>query len=148
MIKTKPSTILIILSTIFLIIYFSINLINDNAKPSKIIINNKIIDIEIANTEEKRTKGLSLHKPLKENEGMLFIFAQPGFYGFWMKDMLFDLDFIWIQDEKIVDLTENVSHNNQEKIYQPKVPVTQVLEVNSGFVKKNGVKMGDEVRIK
>lgn len=87
------------------------------------------------------------HAPLKENEAMLFVFPAAGFHSFWMKDMTFDLDFIWINNNRIVDLTENVSHVNQTQIYMPKTEVDNVLEVNAGFIQMYGIKIGDKVSL-
>lgn len=115
---------------------------------AEVVINHTKIQVEVADTDEKRTKGLSRHTPLKENKGMLFVFPTSNYYGFWMKDMEFDLDLIWIENFKIVEITENVSHNNQGIIYKPKKIVDKVLEVNAGFVRKNGIKIGDILKIR
>ncbi len=111
-------------------------------------INSKTkVYVEVADTDAKRIHGLSGREGLKDNEGMLFVFENEGLYSFWMKEMKFDLDFVWIRNNKIVDIIQNVSHNNQEVIYRPKTPVTEVLEINAGFVEKNGIKIGDAVNI-
>ena len=52
--------------------------------------------VEIADNDEERVRGLSLREPIEANRGMLFIFDVSGNYSFWMKDMLFALDIIWI----------------------------------------------------
>jgi uncharacterized membrane protein (UPF0127 family) len=111
-------------------------------------INQTKLWVKIADSDQKRTQGLSGIPSLKNNEGLLFILPYKQMPIFWMKGMLFDLDFIWIAEGKVVDLTENVlapSTNNKNQIarVQPKVPVDMVLEVNKGFVKNNQVKIGD-----
>ncbi|MBU4141500.1 DUF192 domain-containing protein, partial [Patescibacteria group bacterium] len=65
-------------------------------KIEEIKIGGKIIKVEIADMPEKQAKGLSGRKFLAENHGMLFVFTSPDHYSFWMKDMNFSLDFIWI----------------------------------------------------
>lgn len=145
MIKLRYSSIFILLSLAVVLAYFIVKYQNQQTKLSQITINNKIINVEIADTDAKREKGLSFHKPLTDDEGMLFVFENSGFYGFWMKNMQFDLNFIWINNGRVVDITENVSHNNQERIYQSKVMVDEVLEVNAGFVKLNRIRIGDNV---
>jgi uncharacterized protein len=145
--KIKPSTFLIILSIIIIAIYLVIAIFSNQKKFNQVKINNKTINVEIADTNAKREKGLSFHEPLSEDEGMLFIFDTPGRYGFWMKDMNFDLDFIWIKNNKIVEITSNVSHNNPGKVYQPKTEVDSVLEVKSGFAKRNQIKIGEQIKI-
>jgi len=146
--RINPSTIFIILSVILLLSYIFIKFNSQRTKLTEITINDKKIQVEIADTEVKREKGLSFHKPLASDEGMVFVFESPANYGFWMKDMTFDLDFIWIKNSKIVEITENVSHNDQRKVYQPKLPVDQVLEVKAGFAKENDIRIGSGVLIK
>ena len=80
---------------------------------------------------------------------MLFDFKQSTQPSFWMKDMNFSLDLIWISQNKIAGVTENVpapSNKNQKlPLYSPPSPIDQVLEVNAGWAKKNNIAVGDEV---
>jgi uncharacterized protein len=145
--KIKPSTFIIFLSIIIIAIYLIVTTFAKQEKFNQIEINNKTINVEIADTSAKREKGLSYHKLLSEDEGMLFIFDQPARYGFWMKDMNFDLDFIWIKNNKIVEITNNVSHNNQGKVYQPDMAIDSVLEINAGYAERNKFKIGDILKI-
>jgi uncharacterized protein len=103
--------------------------------------------VEVADTGEKRSRGLAGRDGLEENRGMWFRFDQPGQYGFWMKGMKFPLDFIWIADNKVVEITESVLVDVSEspKVYQPQQPIDAMLEVNAGWVNRNGVKIGDRV---
>jgi hypothetical protein len=112
-------------------------------------IGKTIVQVEIADTAEKQEEGLSGRESLGKREGMLFVYPKKDFYRFWMKGMKFNLDFIWIADSRVVDLTLNVPVENKPDtdltIYTPKAPVDQLLEVNSGFVKKNNIKLQDKV---
>lgn len=116
-------------------------------------VGNATINTEVADTEEKRTKGLSGRDSLGPGSGMLFTFDKPDKYSFWMKDMKFPLDFIWIKDDQVVDLLKNIQPpvpnqaDNTLVIYQPVVPINKVLEVNGGFVDKNNIKVGDKVLV-
>ena len=75
---------------------------------------------------------------------MLFYFDSPGKYGFWMKDMKFDIDIIWIDmDQKVVGMAENVAVNSYPKIFYPPSDVKYVLEVPSGFTVEHNIKIGD-----
>lgn len=100
--------------------------------------------VEIRNTEEGRNQGLSNREKLAEDEGMLFMFDRPGIYVFWMKGMNFPLDFIWIRNNVVAEITENVGI--EEMDIRPKEVVDKVLEVNSGWVEKQGIKIGDAVK--
>ena len=106
--------------------------------------------MEIKDTSEERKQGLSNRKHLPKDQGVLFIFDQPAQHSFWMKNMLFDLDFIWIKNNKVVDITENVPapKNNQPPVsLKPKSPVNKVLEVNAGFIQKHHIKINDLVKL-
>lgn len=130
---------------------FFLNLkMNNNQNQTSIIIGKTKILTEVADTEILRVQGLSGRDLLPELTGKLFIFDKPGIYSFWMKDMKFPLDFIWISNNKVVDLTEDVPYPKYRSeslpVYQPKTPVDRVLEVNAGFIKKEGIQIGDIVR--
>lgn len=114
-----------------------------------ILINDHTFRVEVADTDEKRTRGLSGRSEIGA-DGMLFIFDSPGQYGFWMKEMLFDLDFIWIRDGQVVDIHEQIPHSVSSDstlpVYQPKQVVTQMLEVPAGTVEEFNIQIGDTVQ--
>ena len=112
----------------------------------KIKVGRVWVKVIIRDTVEGRKLGLSGFKELKKNEGMLFVFPVAAKYSFWMKEMKFDLDFVWIKDDRVVDITEKVKAKGGEATkVKPKVSVNKVLEVNSGWVEKNGIKVGDTI---
>lgn len=120
--------------------------IQSSYKRAKFITNTTTFNVEISDTPELRSLGLSSRKNLNADEGMLFIFPTAGFYSFWMKDMNFSLDFVWINGEKIIDLTENVPFpQSTEKLstYTSRFPADKILEIQSGAIKKNNIKVGD-----
>ena len=115
----------------------------------KLKIGDTELNVEISDTDQKRRQGLSGRATLSENTGMFFIFPSAGIHPFWMKDMLFPLDFIWIKENKVVQLDENIPPPSKTfglpKIVTPKESIDKVLEVNAGFIAKHGIKVGDEV---
>ena len=116
-------------------------------KINYIKINNHEVNVELAVTSEKQIKGLSQSDILPENSGMLFIYQRYEVQNFWMKDMKFPIDIIWIKDDRIIDLTKNipVPTSTNLLIYKPKFPVNYVLEVNAGWTDKNNIQVGDQV---
>jgi len=110
-------------------------------------INDIEILVEIADTPEKRAKGLSDRQSLPENQGMLFLFDKPDFHSFWMKDTLIPLDFIWIRDDKVVGITQNIKPEGYQPphVLTPEEKINAVLEANAGFVKKSNLKVGDKI---
>lgn len=113
-----------------------------------ISINDHELRVELADTPAKQSQGLSGRESLPNNQGMLFIFDNYTQPGFWMKDMQFPLDIIWIRDNMIIDITENipVPENNQLINYYPSEPINYVLEVNAGWVNKNNIKIGHKIK--
>ncbi len=111
-----------------------------------LIVGNKAITVAISDTEAKREQGLSGTAPLEPTQGMLFVFDSPLRPAFWMKDMNYPLDIVWInQDKKIVDVSENLNPNTYPMSFSPIVPVMYVLEVPAGFYKINLLRAGDSV---
>lgn len=113
-----------------------------------ITINHHQLKVEVADSLTKQTQGLSNRPYLSEEQGMLFIFNRHFKPVFWMKDMRFPLDIIWISDGIIVDITSNIpapQSGQPLKQYFPSQPVNYVLEVNAGWSAKNNIKIGDRV---
>lgn len=120
-------------------------------KTAKMIIKNQTFTVEIAQSNSQRERGLSYRPNLGKYDGMLFSFESPGLYPFWMKEMKFPLDFIWIKDNQVMDLTESVfapsSIGGQITVVTPKEPVNAVLEVNSRVIRLLDIKKGDTITI-
>lgn len=110
-----------------------------------ITIGNQKLYVEIAQTSEEKAQGLSGRESFKEDQGMLFIYDEAGFYSFWMKDMLFPIDIIWIDENfEIVDVTKNIQPDSFPQIFQSQKPAQYVLEVNAGFSDQNSIQIGDK----
>lgn len=117
-----------------------------------VLIGNTTVNVDVADTQDKRAKGLGGRENLASNSGMLFVFDKADKYGFWMKGMKIALDFIWIKDGVVVDLLKNIQPPTPNQpdtslpVYMPNQPVNMVLEVNSGFVDSHNIKVGDSVK--
>lgn len=118
-------------------------------KSHRLIIGSTIVNVEIASSDSQRAQGLSDRPNLPSDSGMLFVFPNSIKPSFWMKDMRFPLDFIWLKSGKIINITSHVpppsQTNNQPTILTPDIIIDQVLEVNAGFVDDHGLKIGDTV---
>ncbi len=107
------------------------------------------VTAEIAKTQAEQEKGLMGRKTLPE--GMLFVFEKEDKYSFWMKDVSFELEAIWIgKNMTVVDLrTMRICGSDPTGCppYTPAEPALYVLEVPSGFVRSKGVHIGSTVKI-
>ena len=102
----------------------------------------------VADTEEKRVKGLSGREQLYENEAMLFVFKEEAAYNFWMKDMNFYIDIIWVSREgTVVHIEQNVSPHSYPEIFGPEKPALYVVEGTSGFAQRQGWTVGTSVSL-
>lgn len=114
-------------------------------------IGNKKFNLIIAKKDKDRITGLSGRKSLDENTGMLFVFDKKDKYAFWMKNMNFPIDIIYINDNKIVDVIPNAQAPKDKNaplfIYKPRDISNYVLEVNAGVSQKNNFKVGDGVKL-
>ncbi|MDQ4072853.1 MAG: DUF192 domain-containing protein [Thermoproteota archaeon] len=114
-----------------------------------VMIKNLRIYVDLAITPQEQSKGLSVKNSLKENEGMLFVFDIPSKHSFWMKDMKFPIDIIWIsQQNKIVHIERNLQPCILFllcKSYIPNSEALYVLEVVANFTDKNNINIGDTV---
>jgi hypothetical protein len=83
---------------------------------SQVLIGGNAINIEIVETGEDRSRGLSGREGLEPDSGMLFVFESPGRHGIWMRDMNFPIDILWIGRESergsqkyvVIDIKHNV----------------------------------------
>ena len=135
--------ILISISALFAYKFFS------NSSFSEIEVNGKKFQVEIADTNEERMRGLSNRESLDKESGMLFVFNGPGLHSFWMKDMSFALDFVWIRSGEVVEITRNVFPADYQppNVLSSKEKVDMILEINAGEAERFGLEVGDGTKL-
>jgi uncharacterized protein len=140
----KNKYLIIILLTVIVLIMFFFIFSNNffRGTKSSVVINGKEIEIEVVSTEKEKAKGLGGRNSLCDSCGMLFKFASMKNHSFWMKDMKFPLDIIWIFNDKIVYIAKNVPPDYQG-IITPPMSANRVLELNGGICDKENIKEGD-----
>jgi len=102
-----------------------------------------LLDVQIADTEPRRVRGLMFQAQLPYDHGMLFVFDESGIYPLWMLNMQFSLDMIWFDENgNVVHIEENIPpckthlEINTCQIIEPGADAIYVVEVTSGFVEK------------
>jgi len=109
------------------------------------------IPVEVADTLKKRSLGLGKRNSLKKGWGMLFVFEKRKLHRFWMKDMQFSLDVIWLDNHKIVHIIHNAKPSNyrdEPEVMTSPVPVNFVLEIAAGWAEKLRLKTGQRMKFK
>ncbi len=104
--------------------------------------------VEIADSLEERTKGLSGRESLRDLNGLLFIFPTVDFHQIWMKDMNFSIDIIWIDENlEVIEITKGVSPNTFPKKFRSQKPVKYIIETNARYTEIVGIRVGEKVKL-
>jgi len=146
--------ILILLIIVFLItigVYYGLGIPEKTKKEvftEVIFENGDVIEVEVAKTLRELEKGLMYRESLDENKGMLFIFWQEEELDFWMLNMKFPIDMIFInKNMTIVNVVKNAQPCPKEPcdIYKSVRPAIYVIEVNAGYASEHGVVEGQKI---
>jgi len=104
--------------------------------------------VTLATTTADRERGLGGRTGLASDEGMLFVFDTDGLYAFWMKDMKFSIDMVWLSsDGTVVYMAKNVSPDTYPAAFTPDTPARYVLELPAGWADAHGLKVGDKASL-
>ena len=119
-----------------------------------VIIRNITTKVEIARTSSERTQGLSKRDFLEEGWGMLFVFDEPAIPTFWMEDMRFPIDILWISpDNRLSGIIhsaqpEPTDRKGEPNVYRPPGLVSYELELKANTAKRNNFAIGNMVQMK
>jgi len=103
------------------------------------------IDLEIASTDEERTRGLMFRPEMAENQGMIFLFYKDEIQSFYMRNTVISLDIIYVNSKKeIVDIYKNTNTLDDTSL-PSKAPAMYVVEINAGLCDKYGINEGDMI---
>ena len=117
------------------------------------------VQLEVADTDAKRQRGLMFRPGLEPTNGMLFVFDEPGVHPFWMQNCLFPIDIIWLDEAgRIADIAASVPpcklpacdppcDSDACPTYPHDGRAKYVIEVVAGFAEAHGLKAGDLVRL-
>ena len=115
---------------------------------STVRIGGQMVRVVIADTPALRARGLSGRGALAPDEGMLFVFEEDGLHTFWMKDMRFAIDILWISREGVVvDIRQNVAPETYPATFAPRREARYAIELPTGFVEAHAVQEGDALLI-
>lgn len=122
-----------------------------SSETATVTIDGHIVDAEIADTGPLRERGLSYRDGLEPDTGMLFIYGDASIRGFWMFEMRFCLDMLWIADGRLVGAAEDAcpaeSPDDEIPRFRSPEPVQYVLEVEAGWLDDHDVETGALVEL-
>ncbi len=132
----------VVTTFVAVLVYFA------RSEAPRVIVGDTTVKILLADTPQERTQGLSGRENLAKDEGMLFVFPEEGIYGFWMKDMRFSIDILWLNSAgEVVYIVENASPESYPASFTPEKAAQYVLELPAGFVSSHNVTLGSFVEL-
>lgn len=146
--KSSKSYFIVVILVIFgaLVIYNGVSSLFENT--TRLITPNGFITVEVVDTPDKRTLGLSGREYLSEKAGMLFVFDNTNEKNcFWMKDMNLSIDMVWMNEQReVVTVTPNVTPESYPETYCPDEPAKYGLELANGNAEKLDITPGVKLR--
>ncbi|MDQ3014353.1 MAG: DUF192 domain-containing protein [bacterium] len=122
-------------------------LIQKVQKQPTLSVGSTVLNLEIADTVDERTLGLSNRKSLPQDTGLLFVFEESGDWGFWMKDMNFAIDMIWLDENfNVVGLKKNATPGSYPQVFKSGMSAKYVLETNVGFAEQYNIEVGTQLK--
>ena len=131
-------------------LFFNKAFADDSKKTDALYINNSKkemikFDVEIANTQDKKEKGLMYRTSLPEDEGMLFLFKKAKIVNMWMKNTYIPLDILFIDKNGVIKkIVENTTPHSL-KSHSSDARVVAALEINAMLSDKHSIKINDVV---
>jgi len=117
-------------------------------KQSQVCFGDYCFGVEISKSPIQKAKGLMFRDKLEENQGMLFVFEAEKKHSFWMKNVSFPLDIIWLgANKKVVFVSHDAQPCKDLKCLaiQPTTNAKYILEINGGLANKIGLKIGSQL---
>ncbi len=140
----KNRKLFFLLAIIFGIIFFAL-IFKELQYYRQVTVGSTQIKVRLALTPNQQVNGLSRQKNFGNVQGVLFVYSQPARPTFWMKEMNFPIDLIWIGNKRVIGLEKNLlpEGKNPQNLYSSPGEIDYVLEVPAGFIEKNNIKIGD-----
>ncbi|MFD1333216.1 DUF192 domain-containing protein [Methylopila musalis] len=105
----------------------------------------RVVQVELADTPERRQIGLMYRRTLAPDHGMLFDFGAPQPVAMWMKNTYLSLDMVFVTEKGLVHRIERGAEPLSEAIIDAGAPVRFVVELAAGEADRLGLKPGDRV---
>jgi uncharacterized membrane protein (UPF0127 family) len=118
--------------------------------PASVRIGGHTYAVELAASPAQQQRGLSGRDWLAPGTGMAFPFDPPAFTPFWMQEMHFAIDIVWVANGKVVGVAASVAPDrpgDEPRLYYPPVPVSLVVELPAGTAAADGLAVGDAVSL-
>jgi len=146
--RLKPYRPYLLSVSLSLIAFAAIMFVSTKKPVYQVSAGSCVFKADGALTVRSQYEGLSSRKSLDVDKGMLFLFATPADQTFVMRSMNFPLDIIFIRDNRVVNLYQNLPPEGAvtKMSYHSGAPVNAVLEVPAGRSRACGIGVGTQVK--
>lgn len=111
-------------------------------------VDGRCFQLDVADNSELRRQGLSGRDGLDTNTGMIFLYKISGEYGFWMNDMNFSIDMLWLNaDDEVVTIKPSVSPDTYPEVFYPTESARKIIEVAAGEAAALNLEVGDQLNL-
>lgn len=142
--KRRETVILLLTAAVFTVAVFGFQY--TAGRNRQMTVGGHTYTLETVTTDAEQDKGLSGRRSLAKDKGMLFVFKAEDKHCFWMKDMRFPLDIIWLDSEhRVVHVEQNVSPDTYPNAICPSENSVYVIELNAGQTAEAGIIKGQVV---
>ena len=140
-------SLLIIAIFCLVFVFFLSNREKPISETLTVVIKEKTYTMQVARTSLSRERGLSKTQKIPY-DGMILIFSNPGIYSFWMKDMNYPIDIVWVDKNfQIIEVRENIYPGTYPEVFTPQKESLYVLETQAGFVEEHNIKITDTIKV-
>ncbi len=105
------------------------------------------VEVEVAEDDRTRSRGLMYRKSMPEDHGMIFVFDYKEEHSFWMHNTCIPLDMLFIDDDGFILGIEENTPTLSDNTFSVGCPSKYVLELNAGWTRAHGVKAGQKVAL-
>jgi uncharacterized membrane protein (UPF0127 family) len=114
---------------------------------TSVAIGDNKINAEVVQSDQDKEQGLSGRSCIREDQGMLFVFKESDKYDFWMKDMKFAIDIIWLNESKqAVKVEPNITPATYPKTFVNERPAMYVLELRATRAQQLNIVEGSQLQ--
>lgn len=150
--EKKFKKIHLLFIALFILSYAGLKLWQLRLPRAEVELMGQKITVWVAKTPERLYKGLGGKDSMQANQGMLLVFGKMWKHGIVMRGMEFPIDIIWLSNGKVIDIAPSVQIEPnvlEEKLtrYYPRKEANAVLELSAGWAERNGVKIGDGLKV-
>lgn len=141
--KTSTTSSIVLLVITLVIVVIGMLFVQGSKSGMYLRASNSVYTLAVAGTPAAQEKGLGGRAWMPQHEGMIFVFDTPDTVCFWMKDMHFAIDMIWLNEaKKVVHLQSDVAPGSYPKRYCPPMPAKYVVELRAGEAARQSIRTG------